>query len=347
MPSHKNNIIIASAGGRKTTFIVQEALKRKDKKILITTYTTENYEQICAYFIENNGCVPPNITILSWFTFLLRDGVRPYQSNVLSTRRVESFDYRTSPAPIVTGGRSNSSWYLNKGNYLYKDRVTEFICDCNTRCNGLVVDRLEKIYDIIYIDEMQDLVGWDQELIELLMKSSIELTLVGDPRQATYTTNNSTKNKAQKGKNLVSWIGELTQKGFCTVEERTECYRCNQSICDFADALYPELPVSVSKNSILTGHDGIFTISPEEVAKYVSDYKPKILRWNKNSNTLGLISMNIGLSKGRTFDRVLIFPTGPMKLFLKTKDISKAGDIAKLYVAVTRARYSVTFVVET
>jgi hypothetical protein len=45
-----------------------------------------------------------------------------------------------------------------------------------------------------------------------------------------------------------------------------------------------------------------------------------------------------------TFDRVLIFPTGPMKAYLKTKDLAKAGDLAKFYVGVTRARYSVTFV---
>jgi hypothetical protein len=34
-----------------------------------------------------------------------------------------------------------------------------------------------------------------------------------------------------------------------------------------------------------------------------------------------------------------------MKEYLKSKDISKAGDLAKFYVAVTRAKYSVAFVV--
>jgi len=55
-------------------------------------------------------------------------------------------------------------------------------------------------------------------------------------------------------------------------------------------------------------------------------------------------AINIGVSKGRTYDRVLIFPTKPMKIYLKTKDIKKAGDISKLYVAITRARFSVAFV---
>ena len=61
---------------------------------------------------------------------------------------------------------------------------------------------------------------------------------------------------------------------------------------------------------------------------------------------LGFNAINIGVSKGRTFNRVLIFPTRPMLDYLKTEDISKAGDKSKLYVAITRAKYSVAFVVD-
>ena len=54
---------------------------------------------------------------------------------------------------------------------------------------------------------------------------------------------------------------------------------------------------------------------------------------------------NIGASKGRGYDRVLVFATKPMLAYLKTGDVSKAGDRSKLYVAATRARHSVAFVV--
>lgn len=346
MPLPKNHVVIASAGGRKTTFIVEEALKQTDKKILITTYTRENLDQITSYIIERKGCIPSNITVLSLFTFLLRECVRPYQNHVLAARRVESIDFNTPKAPIVRGGRSNPAWFLNKGNFLYKDRVSEFICECNTKSAGLVISRLVKIYDSIYIDEMQDLVGWDQELIELLMQSSIEITLVGDPRQATYGTNQSSKNKSQKGGNMMVWVEKLKKKNLCSIEERTDCFRCNQNICNFADSLYPLLPKTTSRNNELTGHDGIFTIKENEVVQYMIDHdNPKILRWNITSNTLGLPGINIGNSKGRTFNRVVIFSTQPMKRYLETKNLDMAGDISKLYVAVTRARYSVAFVV--
>ena len=47
-----------------------------------------------------------------------------------------------------------------------------------------------------------------------------------------------------------------------------------------------------------------------------------------------------------TFDRTLIYPHGPLAKFLQSGDIADAGaEISKLYVAVTRARQSVGFVV--
>lgn len=116
-------------------------------------------------------------------------------------------------------------------------------------------------------------------------------------------------------------------------------------ICDFADALYPHLPGAQSKNEEQTGHDGVFQVPWAEAKEYYARYRPTVLRWNRVANTMGLPAMNIGVAKGRTFDRVLIFPTNPMKEYLKTRDVAVAGDLSKFYVAVTRARFSVTFVV--
>jgi superfamily I DNA/RNA helicase len=54
---------------------------------------------------------------------------------------------------------------------------------------------------------------------------------------------------------------------------------------------------------------------------------------------------NIGEAKGETFERVVIFPTKPMLSYLADPNIANAGDRHKFYVAVTRAKYSVAFVV--
>ena len=45
----------------------------------------------------------------------------------------------------------------------------------------------------MFVDEMQDLAGYDLALLEKLFGSALPVTAVGDPRQGTYSTNNSAK----------------------------------------------------------------------------------------------------------------------------------------------------------
>ena len=55
-------------------------------------------------------------------------------------------------------------------------------------------------------------------------------------------------------------------------------------------------------------------------------------------------TINFGISKGLTFDRVLIRPTEKIMDFLKYGSIPEKAK-EKLYIAITRARYSVGFIV--
>lgn len=48
-----NKIIIAAAGSGKTTHIVDQAIRNEDKRILITTFTDANTEEIKKSFIKN------------------------------------------------------------------------------------------------------------------------------------------------------------------------------------------------------------------------------------------------------------------------------------------------------
>jgi superfamily I DNA/RNA helicase len=347
MQSNKNRVIIASAGSRKTTHIVESALALQGKKVLITTYTIENLDQINTYLIQKNGVVPQNITVISWFSFLLQDGVRPYQNHLTSTGRIDSICFTDIPDAIKKRfkKRDANNYFLTSANNIYRDRAADFVCECNDRSGGLVIKRLEKIYDYIFIDEVQDFAGYDFTFLEKLLKSSISIVAVGDPRQGTFSTNNSTKNGRFKKANITEWIDIKKKTGLLDLEYRNECYRCNQAICDFADALFPTLPKTISKNAETTKHDGIFFIKPDETLDYVKMYNPKILRHWVKTETMGLPAINFGSSKGRTFERVLIFPTQPIKNYLKNRDLAKLKDPTKFYVAITRAKHSVAFVV--
>jgi superfamily I DNA/RNA helicase len=343
MQSPSNLAVIAAAGSRKTQHIIDRVLADTTKRVLVTTYTNENLQQIVSRLSAGTGMLPNHVKVMGWFTFLLNECARPYQSFVLGeTGLMEGLNFLGQRSRYIPRS-SVKRYYLDSGNAMYRDGVSAFAHEANRLSKGLVVNRLADMYDHIYVDEVQDLAGYDLELLEFLMKSPIAVTVVGDPRQATFVTNNASKNKKYKGSGIVDWLSERST--LCNVENRTESYRCNQAICDFADGLYPELARTISKNMETTGHDGIFPVRKSEVRAYVERYSPVVLRWDKRADTQALDAMNMGASKGSTFDRVLIFPTQPMIKYLNTLDPSQAGDRAKLYVAVTRAKYSAAFVV--
>ncbi len=344
MPS--NDVIIAAAGSRKTSILVEEALKVPQLKVLILTYTLDNLKQIREYIIRHAGLVPQNIFINSWFSFLLTDTVRPYQNYVYDKKRIKTLFFIQGKSTQWVMRANTEKYYFAGGDKVYTDKISEFACLVNEKSNGKIISRLEQIYDSVFIDEVQDLAGYDFDFLSLLFGSNIKTFVVGDCRQATYFTNCSPKNAKYKGKNIYDLFRDWEKEGHCTITERNECYRCNQEICDFADALYPDLPKTDSKNNGSTGHDGIFVISKEQVDEYVRQYNPKILRDTKRSDTLNYSASNFGISKGQTFDRVLIFPNGPMKRYLVDKNASNLKDNtrSKFYVALTRARYSVTIV---
>jgi DNA helicase-2/ATP-dependent DNA helicase PcrA len=187
--------------------------------------------------------------------------------------------------------------------------------------------------------------GYDIELIELILRSRVNLTLVGDHRQATFRTNNAAKNSAYAGVRIVDKFREWYEANLATLSYERETYRCHQAIANLADAFFPQEPSTVSRNETITGHDGVFVIRNLSVPGYMNQYRPQVLRLDKRTSCGGHEAMNYGESKGLTFDRVLIFPHKKGVRWLSSGDYSHVIDsAAKMYVGITRARQSVAFV---
>lgn len=341
-----NTVVIAAAGSRKTTYLVEEALKYPDKRILILTYTIFNLGQIRRYFIDRIGFIPGNITVQSWYSFLLQDCVRPYQNVVYDKKRISNIFFVEGRSSSYVPKTNIDRYFFSHGDRIYTDKISDFACMCNDKSGGLVIRRLEEIYEYIFIDEVQDLAGYDFDLLELLFESSITVMAVGDNRQATYFTNCSPKNKKFKGKDIIVLFQDWESRGMCNIDEKNHCYRCNQHICDIADGLYPDMQGTESKNLGQTGHDGVYTIASKDLRQYLEKYNPTILIYSKKTKTGNLPALNFGVSKGQSFDRVIIYPIGPINDYLKTGDSCKLNSKTRalLYVAITRARYSVAFV---
>ncbi|MCK9376769.1 MAG: UvrD-helicase domain-containing protein [Syntrophobacterales bacterium] len=338
-------IVIAAAGSRKTTSLIEESILDLNLRALSLTYTIENYNEIRLCLTKKCGVIPGNIEVMTWYSFLLRECVRPYQNYVYDKKRIDSICFIEGQSTKFIPKANAEKYFFYKGNKIFTDKIAEFACRCNELSEGLVIRRLEAIYNKILIDEVQDLAGYDFDVLEMLLRSKINIYIVGDCRQSTYFTNCSPKNKQFKGQNIVNLFKAWEKLKLCSIVEKTECYRCNQYICDFADRLYPDMAKTISQNSFITGHDGIFIVKGDGIYDYYTKYHPIVLRDSKRTDTLGLSSINFGVSKGKSYDRVLIFPNGPIKEYLKNGDPSQLKPKTKsgFYVALTRARYSVAF----
>lgn len=344
MPSPNSKAIIACAGSGKTTSLVQAALANRDRRIAIVTYTHFNMKEISARFGALNSGIPQHVDVMTWYTFLLRECARPYQ-RANYARRIESIQFVNDRSAKGVPKKNTARYYFNKGDCIYSDKISQFVIECNKTLSSAVTQRLAQIYTDIFIDEFQDLAGWDLEVVHMLLEAGIRVTLVGDPRQHIYSTNPSAKNKQYLGTDVISLLQKWEKRGLCSVEEMNDTYRCNAEICKFSNALWPELVQMLPKHEETTGHDGVFLVSSKFVHEYLVTFRPQLLRYNRLSESYGAEAMNFGLAKGLQFDRVLIVPTAPIKKYLATGTLGKKPVYRdRLHVAVTRARHSVAFV---
>lgn len=355
-----NKYLVAAAGSGKTTHIVRESLKIKNSKVLITTFTNANKEEIIRkLYYFNNGFLPTNIIVKTWFTFLLYDGVKPYQ-DVIYDLKIAGVQLVNSKSGIWFNDKNNKlvfypedkakEHYFSKDNRIYSDKISKFVIRVNSSIKNCIIKRLEKIYDYIFIDEVQDLAGYDLELLKELFKSNISIILAGDPRQVTYHTHEEAKYKKYSKGNIKDFIINECEKENVEIDTCTlnKSYRNCQSICDFAASIYPLYDKCDSANNEVTEHNGIYYVKKKDAISYIQKYNPMQLRHDKRVKNLldGYSIMNFGDCKGLTFDRVIIYSTKPFIEWLidhnsKLEDESRA----KLYVAVTRAKYSVAFIV--
>ncbi|MGL5647607.1 MAG: UvrD-helicase domain-containing protein [Clostridium sp.] len=354
----KSKLIISGAGVGKTTYLVKKALELESKKIAIITYTEANELEIRKKFFELNGLIPANIRIETWFSFFIKHGIKPYKGELFEELFEKDINgmifsegisnYIKTANKIVSKKSIELSYYFNKEFKIYSDKISNFICECNRKSKGKVINRLAEIFDYIFLDEVQDLAGYDLEILQLLVKSKIKILMVGDPRQTTYSTHKEKKNKKYNNGKVKEYFNDKLKKEEVEIDEKSLVltHRNNFKICELANKLYPNFkptePCYCCHNE-LPENCGIHYISSVEVQDYLKKYNPVQIKWNNRVKIdEKYCSINFGNSKGLSFDRVLIYPTKDMKEWFSNNNTNlKEETRAKLYVGITRARYSV------
>lgn len=339
---------LAVAGSGKTQEIATR-IKIQDAGVrsLALTFTVNGQNEIYSRISANNNISHETI---GWFTFLVKHIVRPYLPAKFPNINTCGLCFVDSDGQIPKG-RSGWRYYFNDEHQPYSTRLGILAKLVLEAAGGAPMRRLEGIYDQIYIDEFQDLVGNDLVILEALMKSSISVFITGDVRQSVLQTSRSDRlNREYRGVHLVDWCREMEIQRKCKVTQSSETSRFNQRIADFSDQIHDpklNLPKTVSTQTQDTTHDGVFLLDSSEMQAYVNQWNPTIL-WSRSSQrTLPEAeSMTFGRSKGITRDRILIVGTAPIGKWLKSKDLIPPKSASGFYVATTRARFSVAIAMD-
>lgn len=363
-------LCVASAGSGKTHKIITESIAEIESggKVLVVTYTTSNQQELRRRFLAAFGKHSDQFVVKGLFSFYLEDMVRPYQQ-ILFARRIDGIFFNERNPHLMP----KSTYMLPGRKEQLQDKSYNphhFLTQCESKAHtgflaklatriakatkNAAAVRLDDIYSKVYFDEVQDLVGWDYEVLKALskvMKSPI--TCVGDFRQTVYETTFGHK-APQKA---VEKIAAFKSMGF---KEETLALnrRCIQAICTIADAVHKGA-YEATKSAVddippeFAHHLGAFIVKQSDVPNYIEAYDPMVLRWNVASGTKFIPARarcyNFGSSKGLGFDRVLILPADSQIHFVLDGMTPFPADAEaaqnKLYVAITRARYSVGFIV--
>jgi DNA helicase-2/ATP-dependent DNA helicase PcrA len=331
-------LILASAGAGKTRYIAKQALEMAEngQAALILTYTENNPKELTNKICKVNGYVPSNITIKGWFTFLLEDMIRPYQRCVFKDRipgiHLNSFNPHIRCGRTLKGrseklnGAYNPLCFLTKSDKkahtIYLSKLASII---HKETKGKTTQRLAEIYNAVFIDEVQDLIGWDFDIIRAVAKvKECMFICVGSFRQTIYTTSNAQKKPKTNAEKLKSF----KKIGF-EPEYMNISWRCIQPICNFADLVHSDENCYPTTSSQVievpdehAEHLGVFVISSDTVSEYIQRYNPVILRLNKTTQ-MQLCAQhsayNFGESKGLGFERILILPTKKHRNFLSER----------------------------
>lgn len=338
--------IIAGAGTGKSTLLRRQALAAvQNNRVLYLTFTESNAYEFEESVRRDVGVIPSNMTIMTWYSFLLAHGVRPFPLQTIP-ERIDSC--------VLLGGRVRQRRGVHKGDHdyycprrgeAYAARLSELMLACDNQWGGEVFRRIGRAFPIIFIDEAQDFSGADYDVIDRLIQIADGAVIVGDPRQATYRTGREPLHSGFS--NIFEFI---ETNGLCEIDRDSlsVSYRCPEEVINLANLLYQGLYPEVISAQPRTDIKRVFFLRKSEVIDYAAAKKCVALTLRKDTKVPDSLSrINMGESKGLSIPNVIIYPTGDMKKWLKGNKVDWAPEtLAKFYVAITRASESVAFVME-
>ena len=332
-------VIFAVAGAGKTTRIISGL--DLEKRFLIVTYTDNNLSTLRYKIIAKFGFFPKNISLYSYFSFLHAFCFKPF---LLFKAKTKGINFQQPPEWTMRLKRSNLAYYIDSHKRLYHNRIAKLIEASEVLPD--VIQRVEKYFDVLCFDEVQDFGGHDFNLITALSKSNVDSLFVGDFYQHTFdtsrdgATNKNLHNDFQKYKKCFENAGLIVD-----TTSLVKSHRCSETVCKFISEY---MGIEIYSQ---TGHIAEVKLVEQQVEVDSLHSCPNTVKlFYKEHDRYDCYSQNWGGSKGQDHygDVCVVLTTETCKGY-KNGDLKgiNAQTKNKLYVACSRARGNLYLVPET
>ena len=329
-------LTLSVAGAGKTSNIIDSI--EKDSRVLVVTYTRNNYAEIRKRIIRKLGEVPGGVKVYTYFEFLYSFCYKPLYANAVKAKGI---DWN---ATLPRGVRQSSPrFFLTSGDRFYSARLSKFLLI--NREFELLVERIEKYFDLFCFDEVQDLAGNDFNFICALAKWGVGINLVGDFFQHTFDTSRDGNVNASLHDDLPRYINRFASLGLdIDTETLAGSYRCSPTVCNFIND-----KLGIDMKSRKEGSTFIEVVDEDEQILALARDPSIVKLFLKNHAAYPVVSENWGASKGQDHHHDVCVVLNEKTLKAYQSDSLQAINVQtknKLYVACSRARGGVYFVSE-
>lgn len=328
----------AVAGAGKTRSLVEQL--RPDSRALVITYTNNTQEDLCRRVIEKFGFLPRQIAVLTYFSFLNQFCYRPLLFHQVQDRGI-SF---TAPSKFANiHPLTDIRRYMDGGGRLYHNRLAKLVD--SRGCLPALRQRIERYYDSVLVDEVQDFGGHDFNLLMDLTKAQVAWHLVGDFYQHTFSTSRDGNVNAGLHDDYGDYRRRFASHGFkVDIESLSLSHRCSSTVCEFVrDHIGVQLLAASARRSKVEAVE-----TQAEVDRLHADSKVLKLFYSKHDE-YACHSLNWGGAKGLDHyeDVCVVLSAENWKLFSAGR-LKPSATLTrnKLYVACSRPRRDLYFAAE-
>lgn len=350
-------VMLAVAGAGKTYHICHTI--DPAKRNLILAFTHENVHNIQRELHDAYGHIPKSTVVSTFDAFVYHEMILPYEPSIASyfkqpnfisqgictkdppSRVIHTKSGKTIPNPDYKK-KSELGHYVTQNGHYYCSTLSELVLQVKGECGKLVqrvVNRLNKFYDCILIDEFQDFREHDYNLILTLAKGLNDLLLVGDYYQHSVSAKkNDGKPFESRGKDVSysKFVEGLLQSGF-SVDTSTlaKSRRCSAEVCAYVSR---KLGIQIESHDNHAGR--VIFVDDKNISRILEDSTILKLVY-KEVDSYRFNAMNWSYSKGDTVDCACVILTESFEALdaetFETHKISQST-INKLYVAMTRSK---------